>query len=410
MLRVATPFALALCLLCQTALRAEKPDANDKGRFSCPVFAQACEGMSFFRLHPADFQHLPALADSGAALRVLMLDYNAYDSAYAEKVRRLIQSQLPACTVSEFWEGTARELSLALATHHAVVITYPSGGDSELVRTYGKLLAQFVRQGGAVILTGTNDFQALQHLGLFDVESGYYCEDPVIHEIVSGHAILDGTNSHIPLSDFVYPLEISDPDFVTLVDVLAYQSDDAPVSCWTQSEEEVDPATLRNFPVIGYKSMGAGKIVYLGMEYYYDQAEPARILANTLRWATAPKAGDQAATSARGVSFSNKPVKRSAEVLQAGTGPKQDVFDLKIYPNPYFDKATLDIELKKNTTLAVEMTDESGRIVAVLLPQKNLGAGTYRLELPNLSTGVYFVQCKTGEKVTTRKVVKTSTR
>lgn len=410
MLRVATPFALALCLLCQTALRAEKPAANGRGTTSCSVFTHVCKGMSFFRLHPADFQHLSPAADSGASLRVLMLDYNAYDSAYAEKVRRLIHSQLPASTVSEFWDGSARDLGLALATHHAVVITYPSGGDPGLVRAYGKQLAQFVRQGGAVILTGTNDFQALQHLGLFDVESGYYCEDPVIHEIAPDHAILDGTNAHIPLSDFVYPLEVTDPDFVTLVDVLAYQSDDAPVSCWTQTEEEVDPASLRNFPVIGYKPLGAGKIIYLGMEYYYDQAEPARILANTLRWAAMPKTGDLPASNTRGVSFSNRPVKRSEEVLQAGTGPKQDVFDLKIYPNPYFDKATLDIELKKNTTVAVEMTDESGRIVAVLLPQKNLGAGMYRLELPNLSAGVYFVQCKTGEKVTTRKVVKTSTR
>lgn len=410
MLRVATPFALALCLLCQTALRAEKPDAGKPNHSSGAVFSQACQGMSFFRLHPAaSDRHQPA-ADSGAALRVLMLDYNAYDSAYAEKVRKLIQSQLPASTVSEFWDGSTRELSLALATHHAVVITYPSGGDPGMVRNYGKLLDLFVRQGGTVILTGTNDIQALQHLGLFDVESGYYCEDPVIHEIVSGHPVLEGTNSRIPLSDFVYPLEVSDPDFVTLVDVLAYQNEEAPISCWNHADEETDPATLRNFPVIGYKTAGAGKIVYLGMEYYYDQAEPARILANTLRWAAMPKANEHPVSGSKGVALSNRPVKRSEEVLQAGTGPKQDIFDLKIYPNPYFDKATLDIELKKNTTVAVEMTDESGRIVAVVLPQKNLGAGMYRLELPNLSAGVYFVQCKTGEKVTTRKVVKTSTR
>ena len=50
------------------------------------------------------------------------------------------------------------------------------------------------------------------------------------------------------------------------------------------------------------------------------------------------------------------------------------------------------------------------RIVAVVLPQKSLSPGLYRLELPNLSAGVYFVQCKTGEKITTRKVVKTATR
>ena len=408
MLRIATPFALAFGLLCLTALRAETPTCNGRSFSACtaPACFKADPGRTLLTVN--DLNHWPQ-ADTAAVLRILMFDYLAYDSAYAEKVRRIIQAQLPASAISEFWEGTAQELSLSLATHHAVVITYPSGGSSDQIKVYGKLLVQFVRQGGVVVLTGTNDFQVLQQLGLFDVDFGYTCEDPVIHEIEPQHAILEGTAPQIPLSDFVYPLDVSDPDFVTLVDVLGYQNEDSPISCWTNTEEDVDPASLHNFPVIGYKTLGAGKVVYLGMEYYHDQTEPAHILANTLRWATQAKQG-AANLTAKEVRLLNRPVKRSEEMLQAGTGPRQEIFDLKIYPNPYYDKATLDIELKKSTTVAVEMTDENGRIVAVVLPQKSLSAGLYRLELPNLSAGVYFVQCKTGEKITTRKVVKTSAR
>ncbi len=403
MLRVATLFALASGFLCLTAFRAEDPKCNDQPiptNISAPR-NHALVGFSVLNFN--DLNNLPS-ADSGAALRVLLLDYATYDSAYAEKMRRLVKAQLPACFVSEFWDGSTYELKSALAAHDAVVIAYPSGGDAELNKNYGKLLEQYARQGGVVVFTGTDDYQVLQQFGLFGVDFGYFCQDPVMHHIEVGHPVLEGTSERFPLSDYAYPLDVSDPDFVTLVDVFGYQEEESSVSCWSDSKEEVNPVSLRNFPVIGYKNLGAGKIVYLGMEYYYDQAEPARILANALRWATQPKTASITSTP-KNVQF-DRPVKRREEVLQAGTGPKQEIFDLKIYPNPYYEKATLDIELKKATTVAVEMTDETGRIVAVILPQKNLSTGLYRLELPNLPAGIYFVQCKTGEKTTARKVVK----
>ena len=407
MLRVSSLFALAFGFLCLTAFRAEKPKCNDR---LFPInTAQALShlGNEHFSLSFIAPNNRPD-TDTTTALRVLMLNYNAYDSAYAGKVRGLIQAQLPASSISEFWEGTTYDLNTALATHDAVVITYPFEGNAELNKMYGKLLAQYARQGGVVVFTGTYDYQTLQQFDLFDVEFGYFCQDPVLHQISLEHPILDGTAEQFPLSDFAYPLEISDPDFVTLVDVFAYQEEDSPISCWTDAKEEINPASLRGIPVLGYKPMGLGKVIYIGMEYYYEQSDPTLILINALRWAAAvPKTTTTfSAKEAR----LNRAVKRSEEVLQAGSGPKQDIFDLKIYPNPYYEKATLDIELKKSTTVAVEMTDETGRIVAVVLPQKKLTAGFYRLELPNLTSGVYFVQCKTGEKTTMSKVVKSASR
>lgn len=402
MLRVFTLFALASGFLCLTAFRAEEPKCNDRLLPANHTQAPGRSGNARF-----DTPGKPD-ADTNTVLRILMLNHSAYDSAtYTDKMRRLIETQLPACTVSEFWEGGAFALNSALATHDVVVIAYPFGGNPETNRSYGKLLAQFVRQGGVVVLTGTDDYRILQQLDLFDVEFGYFCEDPIIHEIIPEHAILEGTPAQIPLSDFVYPLDVSDPDFVTLVDVWGYQQEDSPINCWTDTKDEVDPASLRNFPVVGYKPLGAGKVVYLGIEYYFDQAEPVRILTNAIRWAAQPGASSSPSSGIR----LSRAVKRTEEVFQAGSGAsKAEIFDLKIYPNPYYEKATLDIELKKAAGVAVDMTDENGRIVAVVLPQKNLSSGFYRLELPNLAAGVYFVQCKTDGKTVTRKVVKTATR
>ncbi len=408
MLRVYSLFALAVGFTCLTAFRAENPKCNDQPLPANSVAAAhsaGCTSRHLFFHAPEDWVDV----DTSTALSILMLNYNAYDSAYASKVRRSIEEHLPSCSVTEFWQGQVKDLNLALASNDVVVVTYPFGGDAESVRTYGKLLAQFARQGGMVIFTGTDDFRILQQFGLFGVDFGYFCSEPVVHSMATEHPILNGAAGQFPLNDFVYPLDVNDPDFVTLVDVLGSREDDSPVGCWTATREEIDPASLHNFPVIGYKQMGAGKVVYLGMEYYQEQPEPSRILMNTIRWAaTQSKAGVSGPLT--GHIHLNRAAKRSEEVLHAGSGPaKTEVFDLKIYPNPYFEKATLDFELKNAATVEAEMTDESGRIAAVLLPQKNLAAGFYRLELPNVSPGVYFVRCKTGDKTTVRKVVKTTT-
>ncbi|MCB0529355.1 MAG: T9SS type A sorting domain-containing protein [Lewinellaceae bacterium] len=403
MLRVYSLFALVSGFICLTAFRAEDPKCDDR-LFSNHTAAAADADAGFEYALTGSPE-----ADTSTVLNILMLNYSAYDSTYAAKVRQLIESRLRASSISEFWQGSLYELKLALATHDAVVVTYPFGNESETVKTYGKLLAEFVRQGGLVVFTGTDDFRMLQQYGLFNVEFGYFCSEPVVHAMVSEHPILQGTASRFPLSDFVYPIEVSDPDFVTLVDVLGYREDDSPVSCWTDNREEADPAALHNYPVVGYKSMGAGKVVYLGMEYYFEQTETARMLVNALRWAVQLRA--KSADLAANTALLQRAPRRSEEVLHAGSGAqREDLFDLKIYPNPYYDKATLDIELKNAATVEVDMTDESGRIAALVLPQKSLTSGFYRLELPNLSPGVYFLRCKTGDKTSVRKVVKTASQ
>ncbi len=311
-------------------------------------------------------ESIQAEADSLSGMRVMMLNYFAYDSAYAQKVENVIQRRLPTSAFTEFWDGTTDDLTAALAGQDAVVIAYPSGGSKESIRAYGKVLFQYVRQGGMVVLTGTHEFGTLQQLGLFDLDYGYYCKEQSVGQVLPDHPIFQGVGSDFSTEVYQYPLDISDPAFVTLADV-------------------------RGYPFMGYKQIGSGKVVYLGLEYYLDEPQSSRLLSNVLRWAAKPR------------------VKRSEVVLYAGKGiEKANSFELKIYPNPYVSKATLDIEITKPTSMAVEMTDELGRMVSMLLPRRNLSTGLYRLELPNVEPGVYLVQCISSEGTTVRKVVKTS--
>lgn len=320
--------------------------------------------------------------DSVTTLHLLMLNYSAYDSAYAGKMRRNIQRQFPGAVIQEFWEGSPDDLSTQLQNNHVVVVAYPSNGSNDALRAYGNVLQNFVRQGGAVLLTGTHEFATLQQFGLFDLDFGYFCKDPDIHENLVDHPVMSGTPEEFTLPDYAYPLDISDPGFVTLADV-------------------------RGYPVVGYKTEGLGKIIYLGFEYYYDEPVSTRLLGNAIRW-VAPHPEQTAAPAVKAepqVSATPALVRRSEEYLYTG-GNKKDGVDLKIYPNPYAVKASLEFELTKTTAVAVEMTDETGRPVAELLRQRNLAPGTYYFELPNLPPGVYFVKCRCGETSTVRKVVK----
>ncbi len=379
MLRFASILALVAGLSGLAAYRAEQ------SKFGLPAFAfNTTVTHSFFpqgrMIALPDVGENASEADTTSSLRILMLNVCSYDSAYPGKVHRIIQHHLPASSIVDFWEGNASDLSAKLSEYDAVVLAYPSGGTPATLKAYGQALTQYVQQGGAVVLTGSHEFSVLQQLGLFDLDFGYFCANPTIHGLNADHPLLSGTRSEFTLKNYAYPLDISDPAFVTLADIQGY-------------------------PVLGYKPIGSGKVIYLGMEYYYDEAEPNLILTNALRWASRPRTQISPGTDV----WASRRTKRTEEVLYAGSrGQKVDVFDLKIYPNPYMSKANLDIDLKKPTTVAVDMTDETGRLVSVLLPRKNLSTGLFRIELPNVAPGVYFLQCRMGDRTVVRKIVKSS--
>ncbi len=344
------------------------PVNSTVARFFLPEWEDGSDG----------FEPAVSEADSIVSPGILLFRYSAYDSVYTDKMQRLVQRKFPACDIGSFDEGTPEALALALKDRSAVIVAYPSVGNPAQLKAFGTVLKRFAQQGGVVAVTGTHEYAVLQQLGLFDLDYGYFCADPSVHTIAPGgtpsfqQTLMAGLPNQFSLTDYAYPLDISDPAFVTVADV-------------------------RGYPVAGYKSYGRGKIVYLGWEYYHDELEPTTMLVNVLR----------SANSAYNNRFQTKVIRRQQEFIVTGSGSKDPQFTLAVYPNPYMEKATLDLDLEKTAPVYVEMTDQTGRSVALLLPRKTLSPGLYRFELPNLPAGVYFVQCEAGNKKTVKRVVKT---
>jgi len=314
------------------------------------------------------------VTDSTLAPQVLMFNYCAYDSAYSGKLTRLIQHRYAEANIEEFHAGTANDLSSTLKDYHVVVVGYPSVGSSANLKAFGNVLKQYAQQGGTVIVTGTHEYATLQQLGLFDIDFGYYCTGAAVRPTPNTHPLLLGLSQQFTPGDYAYPLDISDPAFVSVADV-------------------------RGYPVAGYKMYGNGKVIYLGLEYYHDETEASTLFYNALRWALPPAPSGTTSRS----------VRRQEEILVVGSGVKAPRIILKIYPNPYVEKATLDLELDKSVPVNLFITDELGRVTNVLLPRRVLNPGLYRFELPNLPTGIYFVRCTAGDKTEVKKVIKKQT-
>lgn len=331
---------------------------------------------------------LPTALLQAQTPKILLLNYSAYDSAYAEKVMNILAQQIPSAEISVFWKGSPQQLAAQVAQHHVVVVPYPANDPDRLARVYGKVLRQYVLRGGAVIFCGTDKFGILQQYNLFDLDFGYFCTAIGTHEDDKDHPIFKETPEDFVLANYVYPLDVSDPAYVSL-------------------------ANVRGYSTVGYKPLGSGKVVYIGIEYYYSEPIATQILANAVCWLCPPSAcNPPAAEPNKSVSEADPPPmlagrvpRRVEEQLYAGTGFGSQV-GLKIYPNPYIEKAFLDFTLEKPVTTTIEMTNESGTRVALLLPYRHLNPGQYRVELPNLSPGVYIVKCQMGNQTITRKVVK----
>lgn len=324
---------------------------------------------------------IPTSADSAAtAYKVLLFNYSAYDSVYAVQMRHFLERELPGAALTDFFDGSAEYFGRLLETQQAVVITYPFVGDADQLVAYGKKLENFTRNGGLVIVSGTHGYDVLHQLGMLEVDNTYYYEGGSIHVKKENHPLLNGVPSDFSVSNFIYAFDLTDAGFVSL-------------------------AEAEGFPVVGYKEMGEGKLVYLGLEYYDDEALPSRLLKNAFKWGLPEPTSGTTPVAAVSTPSPVRPTakSRSEEILYTGNSQK---FDLKVYPNPYMEKASLEINLEKPSVVTVEMTNETGSSVALLLPQRNLSAGFYRVEVPDVNPGIYFIKCKIGGHIEVRKVVK----
>jgi hypothetical protein len=76
-----------------------------------------------------------------------------------------------------------------------------------------------------------------------------------------------------------------------------------------------------------------------------------------------------------------------------------------IYPNPVKESLNIFINVKKPATVNVEMLDISGK--AVISESYNIsGQSDIRIDLNDLSQGVYLMKMKVGEEVITKRIIK----
>lgn len=318
------------------------------------------------------------------APRVLLMTSLAYDSVYANKVRNIVEKNFPQASISEYRSAmTAESLRAALVDKDLVLMVYPSNTEQEPLTGLSKVWTDFVRRGGSVIITGTHRYDLLQQLSLLNPESGYYSNTLPVNMVYKDHPIAEGLpDDAMMLDDMVYPLDISDSGFTIVAEVNGY-------------------------PVMGYKMLDKGKVIYLGLEYYHNEKWSVQAMKNSILWACKDKAPrvsvqDKQVTQHGATS---RMITRREEYLTSGTGDLAKV-DVKIYPNPYYSKATLDLDLPVASTVSIDITNEAGQLSASLLSKKNLSVATYHFDLPNLPTGVYFLRCQVGNQQIVRKVVK----
>ncbi len=131
--------------------------------------------------------------------------------------------------------------------------------------------------------------------------------------------------------------------------------------------------------------------VSMGFSYMQNDLQVASIASSSMVYRICPKVGP------------TKPVPEKRETLQIERG------NLKLSPNPAKDQFTLEYDLEKETLVDIELYNNVGEKVKVLVSNEKQPAGNHvvREELSSeLPSGVYYVLLRTGDKVTTKKLIK----
>lgn len=86
-----------------------------------------------------------------------------------------------------------------------------------------------------------------------------------------------------------------------------------------------------------------------------------------------------------------------------------ELFDVKIYPNPFQDQFAINYKVEKNADILIELFDNTGKKIETLVENKlQEGNYTYRYNSKenNLSQGIYFINYSVNSKLSlTQKIV-----
>jgi hypothetical protein len=74
-----------------------------------------------------------------------------------------------------------------------------------------------------------------------------------------------------------------------------------------------------------------------------------------------------------------------------------------VYPNPAAETVTLDLQGFDDGSIIITITDTYGKS---MLNESTSAAGEHHLDVSRLSTGVYVIQARQGEKVFVERFIK----
>lgn len=84
-----------------------------------------------------------------------------------------------------------------------------------------------------------------------------------------------------------------------------------------------------------------------------------------------------------------------------------DILSVNIFPNPTFDKVTVELQQLQTAEVRIELRDGLGRLRQILLNDDYLLPGMHRIDLETstLSNGIYFLNIRTDEQQLTKKIM-----
>jgi hypothetical protein len=79
--------------------------------------------------------------------------------------------------------------------------------------------------------------------------------------------------------------------------------------------------------------------------------------------------------------------------------------ELKLYPNPVIDKASIELDVVKKGILTIQVIDLTGKIISSEEAMLVEGFNTLEVNLAHLNTGTYIMKAVTGNQVFTKKFI-----
>jgi hypothetical protein len=80
---------------------------------------------------------------------------------------------------------------------------------------------------------------------------------------------------------------------------------------------------------------------------------------------------------------------------------------VKIYPNPVTGNASIEFTMIKTENVEISLLDATGKSMRVITNRQfQQGKNTTSMDMTDLPAGFYFIQLRTGDKLTTQQIIK----